>query len=100
MPAKPLGPFAARWRGFRDAPSGDVAVIGAGTGGVELSMAMAHALREAGAEARVTVLEAGRALEGVGRAARKRLLGGMEALGVRLREGRPGRARDRRGGAP
>ena len=87
VPAKPLGPFAARWRGFRDAPSGDVAVIGAGTGGVELSMAMAHALRQAGAEARVTVLEAGRALEGVGRAARKRLLGGMEALGVRLREG-------------
>ena len=87
VPAKPLGPFAARWRDFAAGPSGDVAVIGGGTGGVELSMAMAHALREAGASARVTVIEADRALRGVGPAARDRLLGGVGALGVRLREG-------------
>ncbi len=87
VPAKPLDALADRWERFIAAPRGDVAVIGAGAGGVELSMAMAHALREADSQARVTVLEADRALGSVSDRARRALLGAMETLGVRLREG-------------
>ena len=81
--AKPLGPFAARWRGFLDGPSGDVAVIGGGVAGCELAMAMAHAL---GGRAAVTVIEAGRALRDLTPPARRRVIEAMGALGVRLRE--------------
>ncbi len=76
--AKPLGPYARAWRAFRAAvKTGDVApriaVIGAGVGGVELSMAMAHALRQDGADnATITVIEKHRALPGMGDAARRR----------------------------
>src|SRR6056297_158032 len=47
IPAKPLGPFAARWDVFRngDGPA-RVAVIGGGVAGVELAMAMSHALKK------------------------------------------------------
>ena len=85
--AKPLDAFAARWRAFLAAPSGDVVVIGGGAAGAELSMAMAHALREAGSQARVTVLEAGAALAGLAPGARGRILRVMTGLGVGLREG-------------
>ena len=44
--AKPLGPFADAWAAFRaGAGPAEIAVIGGGVGGVELAMAMAHALR-------------------------------------------------------
>jgi selenide,water dikinase len=89
--AKPLGPFADRWARFRTEVAGGaparVAVIGGGVGGVELSMAMAHALAVDGAAPEVTVLEHGRALEGLGARARAALVRRMEGLGVRLREG-------------
>ena len=62
FPAKPLGPFAARWAAFREAGGGDVAVIGGGVGGVELALAMRHALP---AGTRVAVIDAGTALAGV-----------------------------------
>ena len=46
VPAKPLTPFAKRWRAFCDGPNTkDIAVIGGGVAGAELAMAMAHALR-------------------------------------------------------
>jgi selenide, water dikinase len=63
--AKPLGPFAARWAEFlaREGPAA-VAVIGAGVGGTELAMAMAHALRTRGRRATVTLLDRAEALPG------------------------------------
>ena len=85
--AKPLDALAERWRAFLAAPSGDVAVIGGGVAGCELSMAMAHALRGAGSTARVTVVEARRAMTDVTAAARRRVLAAMSGLGVRLLEG-------------
>ncbi len=88
--AKPLGPYADRWQRFlgqvAQGAAARVVVIGGGVGGVELSMAMAHALAQAGTKPEVTVLETGRALEGLGPRARAALLKRMEGLGVSLRE--------------
>ena len=86
--AKPLGSYADRWAAFvaRGLPRSRVVVIGGGTGGVELAMASAFRLRQAGCDPCVTVLEqAPSALPGVGRGARAALLSRMEALGVRLK---------------
>ncbi|WP_424971906.1 selenide, water dikinase SelD [Dinoroseobacter sp. S76] len=58
LAAKPLGRFADHWETFAANPPTEphVVVLGAGVAGVELAMACAHRL---GAEARVTVVEAG-----------------------------------------
>ncbi len=91
--AKPLGPFAAAWRDFRAAVRAgeakpEIVVIGGGVGGVELSMAMAHALRQEGvADATITVIERDRALPGLGDGARAAILANLDRLGVTLREG-------------
>ncbi len=89
--AKPLGPFAARWSAFRRAVAQGkpplVAIIGGGVGGVELALAMAHALRSDGHAPQITVLDRSRALAGLGDKARAALLRAMQDLGVTLREG-------------
>jgi NADH dehydrogenase, FAD-containing subunit len=87
---KPLGPYAAQWRAFREAVAEgavrpEIAVIGAGVGGVELSMAMAHALRDAAP--RIRVLEKDRALADLAPATREALTRQMQRHGVTLREG-------------
>ena len=60
VPAKPLGAFAAAWDRIR---SGDGALrivcIGGGVAGVELLLAMAHALRQQGRLAAATLIESG-----------------------------------------
>ncbi|TFL18661.1 selenide, water dikinase SelD [Jannaschia formosa] len=88
--AKPLGRFASAWEAFLDeAAEGhrppQVAILGAGVAGAELSLAMAHALRGAGLVPEVTVIEAGPGLSGVGPEARRRLRAAMKAYGVALR---------------
>jgi selenide,water dikinase len=88
--AKPLGAFAARWRGFladvtRGAKPPHVAVIGGGVAGVELALAMAHAMREAGKVPQVTVIEAAARMTGMGAKARAVLTEAMDGLGVTLR---------------
>lgn len=88
--AKPLGAFAALWRAFlAQATDGNiapqVAVIGGGVAGVELSLAMAHALRKAGTDASIVVIEASGDLTGMGDEARRLLLRAMTELGVSLR---------------
>ena len=88
VPAKPLGPFASAWRGFLDA-DGPAVVIGAGVAGIELSMAMAHALKSRGREPGVTVIDRGHALAGTGDRARAHLLEAAEALGVTVLENAP-----------
>jgi len=88
VPAKPLGPLAARWRAFLDNGGGSAAaVIGGGVAGVELSLAMAHRLRQVRGDARVTVLERDRALAGLAPAAERRLRARLKAEGIVLREG-------------
>lgn len=58
VPAKPLSSFATRWLAFRDgAQPADIAVIGGGVAGAELSMAMGHALRARKRDARVHLID-------------------------------------------
>ncbi|MFU8882991.1 MAG: selenide, water dikinase SelD, partial [Rhodobacterales bacterium] len=87
--AKPLDTYAARWRSFLVAVQAGrkrphVAVIGAGVAGVELAMAMAHALHTITASAQVHLFEAADSLTGTGTATRKRLLRALKARGITL----------------
>lgn len=81
--AKPLGPFAERWRAFLDGNAGDVAVIGGGVAGVELALTMRHAL---GPRGTVTVIEAETALRGIADGTRKKLLDRMASASIPLIE--------------
>lgn len=89
--AKPLGGYSERWARFVAAvDSGDarpeIAILGAGVGGVELALAMDHRL--AGAPARrITLIERTQALPHLGRAARDRLLALLAARKITLLTG-------------
>ena len=91
--AKPLDLYTSRWRAFltraaagKVAP--EVAVIGGGIAGVELALAMAHALRrEVGAATRVALIEAGEDIAGKNLATRDRLRAALEGQGVSLHIG-------------
>ena len=81
--AKPLGPFAARWRRHLEHDAGPCVVIGAGVAGVELALAMKAAL---GTRGSVALIEAGKALSGVAAATRNNLLGELGASSIDLCE--------------
>ncbi|MDE3238752.1 MAG: selenide, water dikinase SelD [Paracoccaceae bacterium] len=86
--AKPLGGYAERWQAFLDdlpAPA-PVVILGAGLAGVELALATAHRLRQAGvARPEVTLIEqAPEALPGIGAGARRALMSHLAREGVRL----------------
>ena len=49
------------------------------------AMAMAHALRESGTDPRVTVIQSGPQVSGMGEAARRRVLAAMDRLGIAVR---------------
>ncbi len=88
VPAKPLGPFAAKWRAFLDGPEpGEVAVIGGGVAGAELAMAMANALKERGRPGNsITLIDSADALSTLGEKASGRIRAAMLALGVEVVE--------------
>lgn len=81
--AKPLGTFAARWQAHLAGDAGPVAVIGGGVAGVELALAMQHALDGRGG---VTIIEANEALRGIGAGTRGRLQRALAAAGIALIE--------------
>ena len=87
VPAKPLGPFAARWSSYlnTDGPA-SVAVIGGGVAGVELALAMAHALKTRGRAAQVTLIDRATALTALRPASATRIRAALDAGGVTLRE--------------
>lgn len=88
IPAKPLGPFAARWDAYRDTEGpANVAVIGGGVAGAELVMAMAHALRTRKRKATLSLIDKDRALTAVGDKAQDMLRNALADLGVDLIEG-------------
>ena len=86
--AKPLGPFADAWAAYRDGDGpAEIGVIGGGVGGLELSMAMAHALKTRGRPATVTVIEAAAPAQGLGPSAKARLLAAVAGHGVTVLAG-------------
>ncbi|NRB17181.1 MAG: selenide, water dikinase SelD [Rhodobacteraceae bacterium] len=105
VPAKPLGIFAAKWDAFRhgDGPA-HIAVIGGGVAGVELVLAMAHALRSRGRLAQATLIDNAEVLTALGSRARAKLrialteqsvtllenaeIASIEADHIRLKDGR------------
>jgi len=87
--AKPLDVYAARWRDFLAAVKAgeqppEVAVIGGGVAGCELAMAMAFALRQAGVQPAVTVVEHGPELSGMAPQTAAMVRRQMADLGVAL----------------
>ncbi|WP_171210853.1 selenide, water dikinase SelD [Ruegeria sp. HKCCA5426] len=87
-PAKPLGPFAAKWGDFVD-QSGPAAVvvIGGGIAGVELVMAMAHALKSRNRPAQVTLIDNAQALTATQVKAASTIRRSMSGLGIEVIEG-------------
>ena len=88
--AKPLGPYALKWVNYREKLAAEagparIAVLGGGIGGVELAMAMAHALRDH-LDAGITLIERADALPGIGNRARQVLLSQLNQMGVNLIE--------------
>ncbi|WP_170325462.1 selenide, water dikinase SelD [Ruegeria arenilitoris] len=90
IPAKPLGPFAARWAEYQQGTGpASVAVIGGGVAGVELVMAMAHALRAKGRAAQVTLIDNAQALTATKPKAGTTIRKAMADLNVDLIENAP-----------
>lgn len=87
VPAKPLGPFAAKWAAYLDG-EGDasVVVIGGGVAGVELVMAMAHALRTRNRPAQVTLIDNATALTATANKAAATIRKSLTVLGVQVIE--------------
>ena len=87
VPAKPLGPFAAKWDAYRNADGpASVAIIGAGVAGAELAMAIAHALDRRGRSARIHLIDASTALSALPRKTAARLREALASLNVTLHE--------------
>ena len=87
IPAKPLNRFAEAWTGYlRTEDPGPVVIIGAGVGGVELSLAMDHALRARGIRSNISLIEAGQALGTLSEKARRALLARLSAQEIALME--------------
>ncbi len=86
-PAKPLGPFSERWSAFlaQDGPA-RVAVLGGGVAGVELALAMMHALHSANRPAQVRLIDSATALSGLDPATARRLRAAIADQGVSLME--------------
>lgn len=86
---KPLDVFSRRWTEFlHTAPEHTaLAVIGGGVAGVEVALAMAHALQNRGVQAQLTVLDHGEVLGDVATHARTRLLRALDDYGVKTLSG-------------
>ncbi len=83
VPAKPLGPMAARWETHVAAKSpGPVIILGGGVAGVELALAYAHRLA---GRASVTVIDRGAFVEELSSKTRHTLLTALTEAGVHMR---------------
>lgn len=91
-PAKPLGPFGARWERFVDevktgAQQPQIAIIGGGIAGVELALTMHHRLTTMGDRpVKVTVIDRSAALAGVSKRSEGILRTRLERAGIALIE--------------
>lgn len=82
--AKPLGLFAQVWRRFIEGEGNRIAVIGGGVAGVELALAMHHALAERGRAPELTVIDRSEILSDLAKAPRRSLLDVAESRGICL----------------
>ncbi len=88
IPAKPLADFAARWEGFRNGTDpARIAVIGGGIAGVELVLAMTHALRELGRDAEAHLIDRGAILKGMAAQTVAKMRAALDDYGVTVIEG-------------
>lgn len=87
VPAKPLERFSRAWQTFLEGVGpADVAVIGGGVAGVELAMAMAHALDRRDRRRRVHLIERDRAMAAIPGASAPRLRAALRNAGIDLHE--------------
>lgn len=92
IPAKPLGPYAARWSAYREFVGREnvrpkIVVVGGGVGGVELALAMHHALISDGATAMgITLIESDTLLKNMGIKARNSLISQLINAGISVLE--------------
>lgn len=90
VPAKPLGGFAAGWSAYLDRDgAASVAVLGGGVAGVELILAMAHALRSRGRAAELTLIDRSDVLGDVDARSRARLRRALEEAGITVLDHAP-----------
>ena len=83
-PAKPLGPFADKWRQFLTNTSDpQIAVIGGGVAGAELAMAMRFATKGAGS---VTLIDRSDILTDLGADARDKITKQLSQAGITVRD--------------
>ncbi|SMX29147.1 Selenide, water dikinase [Pelagimonas phthalicica] len=87
IPAKPLGPFAQAWQNYlsKSGPAA-VALIGGGVAGVEITLALAHALKSHGRAAKIHLIERKSVLEGLRSASKTKLLARLSDFSVHLHE--------------
>ncbi|TCL10138.1 selenophosphate synthase [Shimia isoporae] len=86
--AKPLDRYARKWAAFLEAVENDlapeVAVIGGGIAGVELALAMGHALKVKGAVPKITLIEASEKITPQTPGAEEPLQKAMARMGVKV----------------
>lgn len=86
-PAKPLGPFADRWRDYLAATTDpQIAVIGGGVAGAELAMAMRFAAAGKGS---VTLIDRSDVLDDLGESARDAIMGELQIAGITVLDNAP-----------
>ncbi|MCR9108807.1 selenide, water dikinase SelD [Marivita sp. XM-24bin2] len=87
IPAKPLGPFAAKWDAYRtgEGPT-SVAIIGGGVAGVELAMAMSHALSKRNRASEIHLIDNSTALSALPSKSADRLRAALRDQNVTLHE--------------
>ncbi|MEQ6202414.1 selenide, water dikinase SelD [Sulfitobacter sp. HNIBRBA2951] len=89
VPAKPLGAFASAWQTYLDQVEAGVSqpqatVIGGGIAGIELALAMTHALRARTPHPKVTLIEASSQIAAHAPASRRGLGEVLEGSGVQV----------------
>lgn len=66
VPVKPLGPFAQRWQDYMHSEDpARITIVGAGVAGVEIALAMAHALNRTQRDVQITLIDRSTALKGL-----------------------------------
>lgn len=90
IPVKPLDVLSQRWPQYLEQLTGkaQLVVIGGGVAGVEVAMAMAHALQRRQVAMTLTIIDATEVLSGVAPRAKARLLKQLDCYGIKYSSNR------------